>query len=42
MSIRLQANEVYYQWDEHYEELENMKDSDEQYIRNEQEFRDWN
>ena len=39
--LGLDANDVYDQWDEHYAELENMKANDEQYIRNEQEFRDW-
>jgi len=40
--LGLAANDVYDQWDEHYSELENMREADLQYMRNEQEFRDWN
>lgn len=39
--LGLDANDVYDQWDDHMEVLESVKESDEQYERNEQEFRDW-
>ena len=39
--LGLDPNDVYDQWEEHYVELMNMKANDEQYIRNEQEFRNW-
>ena len=39
--LGLDANDVYDQWDDHMSALESVKESDEQYERNEQEFRDW-
>jgi hypothetical protein len=40
--LGLDATDVYPDWDTHFEALEIMKEDDDQYIRNEQEFRDWN
>ena len=39
--LGLDATDVYPDWDTHFEALEIMKEDDDQYIRNEQEFRDW-
>ena len=40
--LGLDATDVYPDWDTHFEALEIMKEDDDQYSRNEQEFRDWN
>jgi hypothetical protein len=39
--LGLDANDVYDQWDDHMSALESVKESDDQYKRNEQEFNDW-
>lgn len=39
--LGLNATDVYPDWDTHFEALEIMKEDDEQYQRNEMEFRDW-
>ena len=39
--LGLDANDVYDQWDEHMQALESIKEADEQYQRNEMQFRDW-
>jgi len=39
--LGLDATDVYPDWDTHFEALEIMKEDDEQYQRNEMEFRDW-
>jgi len=39
--LGLDATDVYPDWDTHFEALEIMKEDDEQYQRNEMQFRDW-
>tara|TARA_B110000483_G_scaffold228653_1_gene291710 strand:- start:46 stop:468 length:423 start_codon:yes stop_codon:yes gene_type:complete len=39
--LGLAPNEVYDDYDEHYRVIQEMKSADEQYERNEREFRDW-
>jgi len=39
--LGLAPSEVYDDYDEHYRTILDMKEADQQYIRNEQEFRDW-
>lgn len=39
--LGLSVNEVYPEYDEHLRIIQEVKEADEQYIRNEQEFRDW-
>jgi hypothetical protein len=40
--LGLDANDVYDQWDEHYQSLKDMEVTDDQYEQNERQFRDWN
>lgn len=40
--LGLDATDVYPDWDTHFEALEIMREDDDQYSRNEQQFRDWN
>ena len=39
--LGLEADDVYSDWNEHMQRLEEMKEADEQYKKNEMEFRDW-
>jgi hypothetical protein len=39
--LGLDANDVYDQWDDHMQALESIKEADDQYQRNEQQFNDW-
>lgn len=39
--LGLDATDVYPDWDTHFEALEIMREDDEQYKRNEMQFRDW-
>lgn len=39
--LGLDANDVYDQWDDHMQALESIKEADDQYQRNEQEFNNW-
>ena len=39
--LGINPNEVYDRWDDHFEALESMRQSDEQYQTNEREFNDW-
>ena len=39
--LGLDATDVYPDWDTHFQALEIMKEDDDQYSRNEREFRDW-
>ena len=39
--LGLEADDVYPSYDRHMEALEYMRESDEQYKKNEMEFRDW-
>ena len=39
--LGLSANEVYPEYDEHLRIIQEVKEADQKYIRNEQEFRDW-
>ena len=39
--LGLDANDVYDRWDDHFQLLEGMKESDDQYKKNEDEFNNW-
>jgi hypothetical protein len=39
--LGLSVNEVYPEYDEHLRIIQEVKEADQKYIRNEQEFRDW-
>jgi len=39
--LGLEASDVYSDWNEHMQRLEEMKEADDQYKKNEMEFRDW-
>ena len=39
--LGLEPSDVYSDWNEHMQRLEEMKEADDQYKENEREFRDW-
>lgn len=39
--LGVDVNDVYDQWDDHMQRLNEMKDADDQYTSNEREFNDW-
>ena len=39
--LGVDVNDVYDQWDDHMQRLEEMREADDEYKRNEMQFRDW-